>query len=68
MPNSAKLHALRFRCGVCHYASNEKYPDFDAVVEPFRRVVLIAEVTCPRCRTQHRIKLAKVPWKEEKHA
>jgi rubredoxin len=58
-----KLHALRFRCGVCHYASNEKHPDFFVQAVGVGAGLLHATVICPKCKEERTIFLGTV-WKE----
>jgi hypothetical protein len=60
-----KLHALRFRCGVCHYASNDKHPEFYLQAIGIGGGLLEAIVICPRCREARTIPFGMI-WKEKK--
>ena len=55
----SKIHAIRFRCHLCHYAYNEKYPDFWSEAVGPGLVAMHVDVTCPRCRKVHTINLVQ---------
>ena len=53
----AKFHCLRFRCPKCHYAINDRYPDFWGEQDFIGRLTLFANVNCSRCREEFVVKL-----------
>jgi rubredoxin len=56
----SKLHAVRFRCHKCHYAYNEKHPEWEVTEVRPGFYQFEVDVTCPRCKEVHTIPLRGV--------